>query len=95
VVESFAPLSPDKLIEPLDHTGELFMPYRCDPSADPLRRQRPYLTDFYPRVFREMCRLELEAEGKAGPLRAARQCKGYYGSGFCIEYIAADNENGS
>jgi len=83
----------NNLIEPLDNLRHFFWACSGNSPADSFDRQRPDLTDLYPRRFRETLGVAFQSERKARALRHARQGDGNDGSRPLVEDILTENEN--
>ena len=81
------PLGSNNFIEPLDNLRHFLWACSGNSPPDSFDRQRPDLTDLYPRLFRETLGVAFQSEGKARALRHARQGDGNDGSRSLVEDI--------
>ena len=69
-------LGSDNLIEPLYNLSQFLGTRSGNSPADSFERQRPYLTDLYPRLLRETLGVTLQSEREMRALSYARQGDG-------------------
>lgn len=90
---SYRLLGSNNLIEPLDNVRHFLWACSSNSPPDSFCRQRPDLTDLYPRSFRETLGVTFQSEGKARALRHTRQSDSNDGSRSLVKDILTENEH--